>query len=125
MCVLFHISGWGQSIVAQRGPPTVMLKQSPLKIVDQRQCYYLNTRNLGIKVTNKMLCAGFGPYSGYPNSGCHGDSRGPFVCQEDNGRWVLQGSVSWGSGYCDASEAYSVFARITQFRGWIDQYINS
>jgi len=117
-----YITGWGQYTVGRGGPPSIVLKQSPLKVVSNQQCYNMNTRNLGITVTREMVCAGLGP--GTKNSGCHGDSGGPFVCQENDGRWVLQGSVSWGSGYCDSREAYSVFARTSELRGWIDQYVN-
>jgi len=120
-----YITGWGQYMVGRGGPPATILKQSPLKVVSQQECYNVNTRNMGIQITNKMLCAGYGPNSGKPNSGCHGDSGGPFVCQDSNGRWVLEGSVSWGSGYCDTRQGYSVFARISQFRSWIEQYIHS
>jgi len=116
-----YITGWGQYTIGQGGPPAQVLKQSPLNVVSKSKCTNLNTRKMGIKVTDEMLCAGYGP--NYPNSGCHGDSGGPFVCQ-DNGKWVLQGSVSWGSGYCDTSEGYTVFARMSQFIDWINSYIN-
>ena len=65
-----------------------------------------------------MVCAGFGRSS--PTGGCHGDSGGPLVCPI-GGRWVLHGAVSWGSGKCDTFEAYTVFARISELRPWIDQ----
>ena len=65
-----------------------------------------------------MLCAGV---EGTILSGCHGDSGGPYVCKNSAGRWVLQGAVSWGSPRCSASERYTVFARVAQFRNWIDQ----
>ncbi len=71
-----------------------------------------------------MVCAGHGGTTRV--SGCHGDSGGPFVCQTGaNGRWVLHGAVSWGSGRCDASQGYTVFARIAEFRSWIDQHVGS
>ncbi|XP_066927259.1 chymotrypsin A-like [Clytia hemisphaerica] len=57
-------------------------------------------------------------------SGCHGDSGGPFVCQNGNGSWTLQGAVSWGSPKCNIMEAFTVFARVGQFRKWIDENIN-
>ena len=28
-------------------------------------------------------------------SGCHGDSGGPLICEED-GRWFVRGIISWG-----------------------------
>mgnify|MGYP001798982215 FL=1 len=37
------------------------------------------------------------------------------------GRWLLQGAVSWGSPKCDAGNTYSVFARISEFRDFIDR----
>ena len=66
-----------------------------------------------------MICAG---KNNTILSGCHGDSGGPFVCKTAN-RWVLQGAVSWGSPSCSAAERYTVFARVAQFRNWIDQKI--
>jgi len=115
------ISGWGQYTPGMSGPPADILKQAKMKVVDQATCKALNTRNLRIPVTHQMVCAGLGPKD--PTSGCHGDSGGPFVCQASSGQWVLQGSVSWGSGYCRTREGYSVFARISDLRGWIDSYI--
>ena len=64
------------------------------------------------------MCGG---EEGSIKSGCHGDSGGPYVCQDNRGRWVLQGAVSWGSRRCDTREAFSVFARVSQFRVWIDR----
>ena len=53
-----------------------------------------------------------------------GDSGGPFVCQTgSNGRWKLHGAVSWGSGTCSARSSFTVFARVAQFRSWIDSTI--
>ena len=69
-----------------------------------------------------MLCAG----SGVANQagGCQGDSGGPFVCEE-NGKWVLRVSVSWGHYICYMCEIdhYSVFSRVSSFRNWIDSTI--
>ena len=72
-----------------------------------------------LKITGEMICAGV---EGEPLSGCHGDSGGPYVCQSSSGNWFLQGAVSWGSPRCAASERYTVFARVAQFRNWIRQH---
>ena len=71
------------------------------------------------QVTDRMVCAGHGGAKRI--IGCHGDSGGPFVCKTGvNGTWVLHGAVSWGSGRCDATKAYTVFARVAYFRDWIN-----
>ena len=64
-----------------------------------------------------MLCAGV---ENTILSGCHGDSGGPYVCLNADGKtYTLHGAVSWGSGRCDAKQLFTVFARVTQFRAWI------
>ena len=65
-----------------------------------------------------MICGGT---HGVKSGGCHGDSGGPYVCQARDGRWVLQGVVSWGSTKCDTLDMFTVFARVGQFRKWIDR----
>lgn len=97
-----------------------VLQQASMKVVDHQTCYNLNTVKSKLKPVNKrMICAGYGP--GNNISGCNGDSGGPFVCKASNGKWELQGVTSWGSFLCDTNEAYSVFARVTEFKSWILQ----
>ncbi len=67
-----------------------------------------------------MLCAGV---ENTILSGCHGDSGGPYVCLNADGKtYTLHGAVSWGSGQCNARQLFTVFARVTQFRAWIKQH---
>ncbi|XP_057289820.1 chymotrypsinogen B-like [Hydractinia symbiolongicarpus] len=112
-----YITGWGKIM-----PFDVMhnvLQQAKLPVVENTKCRALNTNSTNIPVTPRMLCAGHGPLN--PTGGCHGDSGGPFVCQTGaGGSWVLHGAVSWGSGSCSSAEAYTVFARISYLRDWID-----
>ena len=68
-----------------------------------------------------MLCASNGP--NYRQTGCHGDSGGPFVCKQQDGSWKLHGAVSWGSPKCDSADSNTVFARVSEFRKWIDDTI--
>ncbi len=58
-------------------------------------------------------------------SGCHGDSGGPFVCENEAGHMVLQGAVSWGSPVCDAMDHYTVFTKVSKYREWIDKAMNN
>jgi len=109
------ITGWGKT--DGYAHMHHILQQARLPVVDNQKCNSLNKNNTRIAVSSNMVCAGFGP--GTPTGGCHGDSGGPFVCN-NKGRWYLQGAVSWGSGKCDTSEAYTVFSRISEYRDWID-----
>ena len=83
---------------------------------------FCNTGGSSLTITDEMLCAGV---VGTVRSGCHGDSGGPLSCQNNQGRYVLQGVVSWGSPKCDTRERYSVFARVAKFRKWIDLVMRS
>lgn len=88
-------------------------------VIDKATCAKRNT--VYNKVTDQMLCAGNAGDERAERSGCHGDSGGPFACQNSNGSWTLQGAVSWGSPRCRITDAYTVFAKVGQFRNWIDQ----
>ena len=89
---------------------------------------FFDSRNLtpaassSLTITETMVCAG---KEGSNVSGCHGDSGGPYVCQDQDrsGRWFLQGIVSWGNSKCRAAVLYTVFARVAKYRNWIDDNI--
>ena len=64
-------------------------------------------------VNSNMLCGGRNQ-----KSGCHGDSGGPYVCQKQNGRFTVEGAVSWAHPKCKTS--YTVFARVSHYMDWIE-----
>ena len=102
-----------------KGPHAIVLQQAKLPLVSHDQCAAVNGALREVEKFN-MLCAGYGGNSSI--SGCHGDSGGPFVCQEDGGRWFLRGIVSWGDNECKG-KSYSVFARVSSFIDWIDYHM--
>ena len=55
------------------------------------------------------------------SGGCNGDSGGPLVC-EMGGKCYLHGAVSFGKRNCPTTH-YTVFARITSYKAWIEQKI--
>ena len=111
------LTGWGK--MTHPGSSVRFLQQLALTIQDNASCA---RKNKYTRITDQMLCAANTDVSAN-QSGCHGDSGGPFVCQNSDGSWTLHGAVSWGSPRCNIKEAYSVFARVGQFRNWIDQKI--
>ena len=97
------------------GRSVAVLQQLGLKVQSKQAC----TNKNGAHITDQMLCAANTDVSAN-QSGCHGDSGGPFVCQNSNGSWTLHGAVSWGSPRCDIKDAFTVFARVGYFREWIE-----
>ncbi|XP_065647008.1 chymotrypsinogen B [Hydra vulgaris] len=110
------ITGWGK--INPFDSMHHKLQQAMLPVVDRKACHSFNKNFTLLDVNERMICGGHGPSN--PTGGCHGDSGGPFVCQAKNGQWYLQGSVSWGSARCNTKEAYTVFAKTSYFREWID-----
>ena len=98
-----------------------ILQQLALTVQSNTDCAKKN--GFVTQVTDQMLCAA-NLDTDVNQSGCHGDSGGPFVCQQSNGHWKLHGVVSWGSNRCDIKHAWSVFARVAEFRLWIDRIIS-
>ena len=114
--LLFSLSGWGKT--KHPGGSAIRLQHAQMKVISNADCNKKNGRYNPIEP--QMLCAA---NQNAKQSGCHGDSGGPFVCQGSNGLWTLQGSVSWGSPRCDIADANTVFARVAEFRDWINKYV--
>jgi len=110
-----YITGWGK--IRHPGSMHSYLQQAKMTVPSNSVCNAKNYPAIRIKITDRMICGG-GP-KGSKISGCHGDSGGPFVCKI-NGKWELHGDVSHGSGSCDSSKTYTVFARTMYFKTWIE-----
>jgi len=110
-----YISGFGK--IKHPGNMHTHLQKAHMPPVSNSVCDAKNRPKIGIPVTAAMICAGEGGVT--PISGCHGDSGGPYVC-EINGKWELHGAVSHGSPRCSSQETYTVFARVTYFKKWIE-----
>jgi len=116
-----YITGWGKT--RHPGSMTSILQQGKLNVVNDRICEQHNRRGgIPIAVTSAMVCAGSG--GAKRTSGCHGDSGGPFVC-ENGGVWSLHGAVSYGSNTCTSSKSYTVFADVNYFKSWVQQNMQS
>lgn len=115
--------GWGK--VDHPGYASPKLQQAQLPLVSNKECANKldNSPSSGqFSISQQMLCAGI-INPGNVTGGCHGDSGGPLVCKAAEGRYVLHGAVSWGSETCNFNQEnkqYTVFARISELRDWIE-----
>jgi len=114
------VSGWGKTDYA--GQAVYDLQHAPLQIISNKQCCETNCDRWTPNIPSKMVCA---KNREQATSACHGDSGGPFVCQGSNGRWFLQGVVSWGSGRCNAFQKATVFTRVPKYMTWINETIKN
>eukprot|EP00795_Rhopilema_esculentum_P003393 gene3393-1748_t len=107
-------AGWG--LTSGGGKQSRYLKEALMPIADNKVCQ----RQYGsIPITEQMVCGGSGGNSVENN--CSSDSGGPLMCPTADGRWVLQGVVSFGDSRCSAGK-YTVYARVSKFRNWIKQH---
>lgn len=71
------------------------------------------------------LCAGSPPDTSLLHGdSCQGNSGGGLVCQGETGRWVLAGVVAGGHGCGDPSSP-SLYTRVSRFRSWINEVIDT
>uniref|UniRef100_A0A3Q3RJY2 Neurotrypsin n=1 Tax=Mastacembelus armatus TaxID=205130 RepID=A0A3Q3RJY2_9TELE len=71
------------------------------------------------------LCAGSPPDTSLLHGdSCQGNSGGGLVCQVETGRWFLTGVVAGGYG-CAGPSSPALYTRVSRFRSWIDEVINT
>ena len=112
--ILFLFSGFGT--LSSGGSLAQVLMQVSVPIVTESTC----KTAYGSSIHDSMVCAGLA--QGGKDS-CQGDSGGPLVC-EANGRFFLEGVVSWGSG-CASPGKYGVYSRVRYLRNWVDSKISN
>ena len=84
--------------------------------------------NMGDRLTGNMLCAGVP--SGERTS-CSGDSGGPLMIRQENGKWLQVGIVSWGQEplnadtRCGHKDLYSVYTRVANYFDWIAGHVQN
>lgn len=71
-------------------------------------------------IRDTFLCAG------YKNGGkdaCEGDSGGPLMVKQDNGHWVLAGTVSHGIK-CAEPNLPGIYMKVTAYKQWMKTVMN-
>ncbi|MEM8813726.1 MAG: serine protease [Pseudomonadota bacterium] len=91
-----------------------------------QEAFDILSTNIGARLTPQMICAGIP--SGERTS-CNGDSGGPLMVREQDGRWLQVGIVSWGqeplgaTEPCGHAELYSVYTNLAEFFDWIARHV--
>ncbi|XP_054714328.1 trypsin-1-like [Uloborus diversus] len=108
------VSGWGATTDGGKGSSILQAVEIPLVPQEICQAVY------GPEGFSKeaMLCAGV-PQGG--TDSCQGDSGGPLI-QQERGRAVLVGVVSWGIG-CALPGLPGVYTRVSNYIPWIHENV--
>ncbi|XP_065165207.1 uncharacterized protein [Atheta coriaria] len=114
------VIGWGQLFeIGRIFPDTLQEVQVP--IISTAEC---RKRTLFLplyQVTDDMFCAG---YDRGGRDACLGDSGGPLMCSESDGRWTLHGITSNGYG-CARAFRPGVYTKVANYHNWIQSYVNT
>ncbi|KAM3933014.1 chymotrypsin-like elastase family member 1 [Leptodactylus fuscus] len=111
------VSGWGYTDT--NGSVAPILQQAPLPVVSHEICS--TSSYWGRTVKTSMVCAGGNGI----HSGCFGDSGGPLNCPGANG-YEVHGVTSFVSSLgCNAYLKPTVFTRVSNYIGWINDTINA
>ncbi|CAG7647036.1 unnamed protein product, partial [Allacma fusca] len=108
------VVGWGQLFEVGRVFPDT-LQEVQLPLISTGEC---RKRTLFLplyKLTDEMFCAGFDRGG---RDACLGDSGGPLMCSETDGRWSLYGVTSNGYG-CARANRPGVYTKVASYLDWI------
>ncbi|KAF5275348.1 hypothetical protein FQR65_LT04176 [Abscondita terminalis] len=113
------VIGWGQLFeVGRIFPDTLQEVQVP--VISTSECRKHTLLLPLYKITDDMFCAG---YDRGGRDACLGDSGGPLMCSEPDGRWVLHGITSNGYG-CARANRPGVYTKVANYLAWIHSHIN-
>ncbi|CAI4231786.1 unnamed protein product [Auanema sp. JU1783] len=105
------VAGWG--VLSENGRKSQELREIHVPIVPWLECNNLENFRGRVHLPS-MICAG---YSQGNLDSCQGDSGGPLMCSF-NGKWEVQGLVSWGIG-CGRPGHPGVYSSVYSVLPWI------
>jgi secreted trypsin-like serine protease len=113
-----YVIGWGSTVRNSGGYPAA-LQEVAVPIVSRQDCNDANSYHG--EITARMVCAG---YAKVQKDSCDGDSGGPLIVKDEQGRWRLQaGIVSWGAFPCAALNQPGVYSRVAMLNSWAKSVI--
>ncbi|XP_035682656.1 transmembrane protease serine 9-like [Branchiostoma floridae] len=118
------VSGWGYHDIQNQvdGAESERLKWTYAPLLDPAYCSKDHVWGT-LEVSSIQVCAG---YEHGRDDACDGDSGGPLICPSPDGsRWELHGIVNWGEQPCGDPHKPTMYARVTAFKSWIEQTIQS
>ncbi|XP_040583953.1 serine protease 33 [Lepeophtheirus salmonis] len=127
-----YVAGWGALIPDDVAGPLIpfllpeikrpsVLQVVNVPVLDNERCEtWHKDKGFNIKIWPEMVCAG---YRQGGKDSCKGDSGGPLMVQQRDGRWVLVGIVSAGFS-CGKPGQPGIYHRISSTSDWVTYYAN-
>jgi len=128
-----YVAGWGALIPEDVTGPLISIlvpevkRPSVLQVVNvpvitNDKCEnWHHSQGIEVRIWPEMVCAG---YREGGKDSCKGDSGGPLMVQQADGRWVLIGIVSAGFS-CGKPGQPGIYHRISSTSDWISYYTNN
>nr|XP_002127039.1 uncharacterized protein LOC100176526 [Ciona intestinalis] len=119
---LCQVSGWGvtnESLGQSSAAANLMWVTLPTK--SNKYCKSRYNKRTELFIDDIMICAGLKTGG---SDACTGDSGGPYVCRNSEGKYAVVGVVSFGIG-CARAKYPGVYTNVAHFIPWINSNINA
>ncbi|XP_041982016.1 trypsin-1-like [Aricia agestis] len=117
------VAGWGFTN-EDRGVgarPNILQKAEVLVVANDECNTWYESKGSKVKVIATQMCAG---HEEGGRDSCWADSGGPLMIKEDEGRSMVVGVVSTGSG-CARAKMPGIYTRVSRFTEWIVSSVNA
>jgi len=111
------VAGWGRTVREKDDFPE-MLQFADLTIKSNAACQSHHTKDHNYLIDQTMFCAGTGLFESHLKDACLGDSGGPLFCDFGDGRYVVNGVVSFGYE-CASTATPGVYTKVSSYVDWI------
>ncbi|XP_077967718.1 trypsin-like [Styela clava] len=118
------VLGWGKTENNNDQEPKIkVLQELEVSVLPRVLCTSITEEknsgeynNIIVKANSTKFCAG-----GHPGKDtCDGDSGGPLLCRDNNGKFNLHGITSYGPTPCGQSGLPGIYTQVSGYRDWID-----